>query len=441
MTGFQITRADRSVYAPRTLVINTQAHPLASLPQLGQGAGGAVFALGDRYVAKLFHCPAPLESKIQALQAKPLPAYVAPPQILIRDHHTDEFLGYVMPRVEITGDVRTLIQAPVTLQSLQTLVRFIQQVQELHTRYGMVIGDFNPENFVCDSARNVRFIDVDAWGFGDYVTTTTHPTYYDARYTPRSGLPLSNENDRFALYEILFHFLLKVPAFGGVCAERCKRARSAQALTTLSGAAQTRVASTLYLLRHLPSPVRVEFEKVFHGLARPAITPRFLREISLFVESARPGSYLAAAFAGQYRPSGATVARTVRVTPIPRPPSAHQSRVRPQPAKRRRVRPQATAWQVVRPCIRELSVLLALWSYVSVFNPAAVVNGWIHDLSGPLFLGPAVLGSLNGLLSLPWSVLTVPLWQYFWSAHAQDGYSVATLFNLYWLYRYWYTRP
>ncbi len=207
---------------------------------IGSGGEGGVFAVRDdcSLAAKIFSCSilgdsekrARMNEKLSVMLKSPIeagapdqPVLVAwPIDALYRD---GEFFGYIMPRVNSTDDLDTVIHADIcrarfpelTWKDKAVIARSLAKaVQSVHDA-GHVIGDLNHNDVLIDADGAATIIGTDAFWIRDKATGRSIPCEYvcvDYKAPELSADgdvskgELSPEVDWFALAVIVFRLLM-----------------------------------------------------------------------------------------------------------------------------------------------------------------------------------------------------------------------------------------
>lgn len=160
---------------------------------------------------------------------------IAWPQDILYDG--SQMVGYVMPRVKSSRGLYevwmqerqdTAIRKYNWRKSVRVARSLAQIVADLH-KSNVIVGDFNPKNFLVDRAGNVIFVDTDSYDITDPKTGERFPCQVaraemlapelqGVRNLSTDRAPFSRSTDRFSLAVLIFRLLMGgFHPFGCVC--------------------------------------------------------------------------------------------------------------------------------------------------------------------------------------------------------------------------------
>lgn len=143
------------------------------------------------------------------------------------------FCGYVMPRVRGKGNLYGAVDVYArddhfgrARYTWKTSIRIAKQlafvVGKLHES-GIVVGDFNPQNFLLDATGLVSFVDIDSYTISPvYKTLVAFPGLVAPELqgmpwsSRRDSCQFTKESDRFSLACLIFQLLTEVHPFNAV---------------------------------------------------------------------------------------------------------------------------------------------------------------------------------------------------------------------------------
>lgn len=192
---------------------------------IGSGAQGSVYATADRegQVLKIFNHEQrqTKRAKIRAMISNdPNHERIVWPETIVEDPQTDEFLGYLMSRIDLDSASNAFEYTMTRLDwdcserdhRFAVCQNLAAMVDAIHDE-GHAVGDFNHDNILINEQREVSLIDCDGFHVTGQRESYPDETYYP-RYAPpegRGGNTLSNvqEADRFCLGVHIFQFLME----------------------------------------------------------------------------------------------------------------------------------------------------------------------------------------------------------------------------------------
>lgn len=261
-----------------------QDFALDSLPKLGEGAEGAVYVLpkersgrpkdlvfkvladpSDTKTSKLAILAALAESQPEVLE------YLALPQLVVYDSYDGSVAGYTMPRVEGVSIDRVIRQILAhkqpnygkvldLIRRLDLVIRYTHGLSDgKGTPLRIVIGDFNLQNFIVDSANNVRLIDTDGFGIGN-----TYPVSCRGGVKPcdKVNNRVTTGNDYFQLYWQLCDLLSPEGVQATYHRQFKKKQLRAKKISIFHPEAMNSPRTRTFV-EHLPEAVRQDFVNVF----------------------------------------------------------------------------------------------------------------------------------------------------------------------------------
>ncbi|MBC7544419.1 MAG: hypothetical protein H7338_16990 [Candidatus Sericytochromatia bacterium] len=215
------------------LLIDGQAATVTQRDEIGCGGEATVYRWRDQAV-KVYHPVAAkadqavlmaFQHKLTKIRQFPrrLPQEVIAPTALALDYKTGQVLGYTMPLIVDSHDIRKLGQRSWREGVIgnDAVMRFFGRLHaaltKLHQR-GVVVGDLNDGN-VLFTGEQPWLIDADSMQFGAYGCPVAHESFLDPRLYSvdlMAGPVFTPDTDWYAFAVHLFRSLLYVHPYGGV---------------------------------------------------------------------------------------------------------------------------------------------------------------------------------------------------------------------------------
>ena len=197
---------------------------------LGKGGEGAVFAVNDQDVAKIYHINDRTSEKSRKLEhmvsLNVSHTRAAWPKEVLNENGA--FVGFIMPRVENCKEINEVYQAGQQIGNLAFRIAvahyLCDAVEEIH-RAGQVCGDLNPKNVLARRNGTVILVDTDSFhiqnpanenrpfrcdkALADYVAPELQPKMKNGQTLNAAPLPtFTKETDRFAVAIHIFALLM-----------------------------------------------------------------------------------------------------------------------------------------------------------------------------------------------------------------------------------------
>lgn len=210
-------------------LIDSQGNPISLGTQIGKGGEGHVFEVeGEpRLAAKIYHQIPLSESQYCKLDAMvrrrndDLSSVAAWPSSLLRDAHSHEPCGLLMPRVdkshqlhELYGTTNRRLHFPeVRWHHLLLAARNVAAAFHTLHQQGIVVGDVNQGNLLVNHQYRIRFIDCDSFQIteGENIfycpVGTPHFTPPELQSQRLSEVTRTFDHDRFGLAVLIFHLI------------------------------------------------------------------------------------------------------------------------------------------------------------------------------------------------------------------------------------------
>ena len=218
----------------------------------GRGGEGTVYRIKGRpgLVAKIYHKQTRIQAgahmrrqKLECMIKHSVPTKyrgklrVAWPQDIL--YSGSQLVGYVMPRVRSAhglyevwtqGKQDTVFRKYTWRKSVCVAGNLARVIAALH-KNGVVVGDFNPKNFLVDRAGNVILVDADSFDITDPKTRERFPCQVarpemlapelqGCRNLSTVKAPFSRQTDNFSLALLIFRLLMSgFHPFNCICVE------------------------------------------------------------------------------------------------------------------------------------------------------------------------------------------------------------------------------
>lgn len=257
--------------------------------KLGEGAEGAVYAIDDRYVAKLYlpgrisnQCGRKLELMLSTSIADRRLAW----PVAVLENGAGVIVGYLMPRaagkpLQRSVFIRPLLESHfphwTRLQLVDLATALLEPLQVLH-RNGVLAGDVNGANILVGSDPSTPvFVDLDSCQIGEFRSAVGTIPFLAPRLIGMQLAATSRtfEDECFAIATLMFMVLVpgKPPYShqgGGDPAQNIRAGRFPYATMTHDGDAAPRGPWTL-IWAHLPRDLKTLFVRAFarHEVVKP----------------------------------------------------------------------------------------------------------------------------------------------------------------------------
>ena len=178
---------------------------------LGEGMEGKVFAVDNQKAAKIFLTKTPNKiNKIKLLNKKVIDNFYFPKQLLL--NKADKPIGYTMDLV-LNKKHPNMNVALQNAKDLKEKIKYFKQLEnnlkKAHQE-GIIIGDFNLENFI-PTSKGLAMIDTDNYAINGYELDTMTMYYYI--YSEKISKELSSNLDKFSFTYKMLEKILSVSIF------------------------------------------------------------------------------------------------------------------------------------------------------------------------------------------------------------------------------------